>query len=318
MVEKPLVSIIIPVHNVEDTIEKCLESIFNLNYPNYEVIIINDGSTDSTGKILNKYKDKIKILETTGVGPSKARNIALKESKGEYVAFTDGDCVVDKEWLNNLLCGFKSEEIVGVGGTQLSPEDETEFGKMVTNFMRSLGLIDYMKSNSDNGYFVDHNPSCNVMYRKKIFEKVEFREGLWPGEDVELDYRIKKLGYKLFFNPNAYVYHYRVDNMLKFINMMFNYGKVQGMLVKMYGLFRKIHFVPIIFFPTTIFLGLITVMSPKLSFGISLLVLNITFVYAMLRIKNFLEWLRFVVLFFITIIVWNIGFLSGILSKKFA
>ncbi|MFQ3675166.1 MAG: glycosyltransferase [Endomicrobiia bacterium] len=318
MTNKPLISIIIPVFNVEKTIEKCLQSIFELNYPNYEVIIINDGSTDNTGKILVKYSDKLKILETLGIGPSAARNIALKEAKGEYIALTDGDCIVDKEWLNKLLEGFLvDKKIVGVGGTQVSPEDETEFGKMITNFMKSVGFIDYIKTKTAKGYFTSHNPSCNVMYKKEIFDKVgNFKEGLWPGEDVEFDYRITKIGYKLFFNPEAVVYHYRAENILKFIKMMFNYGKAQGILVRMYGFFRKLHFVPIIFFPLIIFF--IWTMTISLEFGFSkfLLVLNVIFLYAIFRTNNFIEWLRFIVLFIITIFVWNIGFLHGVLFKK--
>ena len=302
---------------MENTIEKCLKSVFDLNYPNYEVIVVNDGSTDNTGIILSGYKDKIKILETIGVGPSKARNIALKESKGEYVAFTDGDCMVEKEWLNKLLNGFGLDKVAGVGGTQLSPEDETEFGKMITNFMKSVGFIDYMKLKTDTGYFTEHNPSCNVMYKKEIFDKIlGFKEGLWPGEDVELDYRIKKMGYKLFFIPEAIVYHYRADNLAKFIKMMFNYGKAQGILVRMYGFFRKIQFIPVIFFPLISFFIWLTIISLKLGFGIFLLILNMTFLYAMLRSNNFIEWLRFVILFIITIFVWNVGFVFGIFFKK--
>ncbi len=320
MEHKPLITVIITVHNGENFIRKCLDSILSLNYSNYEIIVVNDGSTDNTGKILLDYKDRIKIIETKVVGPSKARNLAVEQSRGEYVAFTDADCIVSKNWLDELLSGFKEKQlksVVGVGGDQLSPEDETEFGKIINDFMHSIGMVDYVKNNKQEINFTQHNPSCNVMYKKEIFVQMKgFREGLWPGEDVELDYRIIKSGYKLVFNPNAVVYHYRVDNMIKFIKMMFRYGVAQGILVRIHSFFRKIHFVPIIFFPlVTIFCWSI-IISFKFSFGLFLLILNVVILYAMFRTKNIVEWLRFLVLFFVTMICWNIGFLFGVIRFK--
>jgi len=146
---KPFVSVIIPVRNGQHTLKKCLDSVRKLDYPNFEVIVINDGSTDGTAHILSEYSD-FKIISTRGVGPSRARNMAIGQAKGEFVAFTDADCIVDSKWLDSLLAGFMSDKtlpskelgrstcapkgipvdkIVGVGGIQLSPEDETDFGR---------------------------------------------------------------------------------------------------------------------------------------------------------------------------------------------
>ena len=95
---KPLISVIVPVKNNENTIKEGVESILNLNYQNFELIIVNDGSTDSTKNILEELTDDRKIvIETTGVGASKSRNLAVEKAKGEFVAFTDGDCIVDGE-----------------------------------------------------------------------------------------------------------------------------------------------------------------------------------------------------------------------------
>ena len=105
---KPLVSIIIPVKNEERTIEKCLHSLQALNYPNYEIIVVNDGSTDSTGELLKKFP-AVKVITTEGIGPAAARNLAIESSAGEYLAFTDGDCIIHPEWLNELLAHFTDE-----------------------------------------------------------------------------------------------------------------------------------------------------------------------------------------------------------------
>src|ERR1035437_10087004 len=101
----PLVSIIIPAKNASSHINACLDSLKKLEYPDYEVLIINDGSSYPTKDILASFSG-IRVIETAGIGPSAARNLGLKEAKGEYIAFTDADCIVHPQWLKELLKGF--------------------------------------------------------------------------------------------------------------------------------------------------------------------------------------------------------------------
>ncbi|MEW6686038.1 MAG: glycosyltransferase [Candidatus Edwardsbacteria bacterium] len=306
----PLISIIVPVRNGEKTIGKCLDSLINLNYSNFEIIVIDDGSVDKTPEILKKYNN-IRILTTPGVGPSKARNIAVQKSKGEFLAFTDADCLVDTNWLNELLKGFTNEKVAGVGGDQQSPEDDTEFGKEVQNFFRTIGFVTgYIKSGKKTRE-TNHNPSCNVMYRRDIFEKLKgFEERLWPGEDVELDYRIAKANYRLMHNPKAVVYHYRPDTIAKLRRMMQNYGWSQGVITRKCGLFRVIQ----LEFPVLILI---------LAFGIWLTYQNnfygISFFVFLSLVPLFFFSARgqkpflFYKFFLLTMLSWNYGFLRGII-----
>ncbi len=301
----PFVSIIIPARNAQTTIKKCIDSVLQQSYKNYELIVINDGSTDKTAQILADYP-QANLLATSGIGPSKARNMAIEQAKGEFAAFTDADCVVDSVWIVELLKGFTNEKVVSVGGTQKSPVDETEFGKKVQGFLRVFGFIsDYMKSGSKLKP-TNHNPSCNVMYRKSILvESGGFLAGLWPGEDVELDYRIKRKGRLLMFNPQAVVYHYRPSNLKEFSRMMFNYGQAQGRLVRKYGFFRTIHFVPVfILFSSLLFLW--NVIS---GLSVFILITAVIFVRLLVKTNNPFLMLR---LLFETIFAWNLGFLSGL------
>lgn len=304
----PVISVIIPARNARNTIQKCLDSILSLNHPSYETIIINDGSKDDTAEILSKYKD-ITILETNGIGPSKARNEGIRHSKGEYIAFTDSDCVVDKEWLKELMKGFIDEKTACVGGAQLSPADESLFGKRVYEFFETAGFItDYIKSGGKMRE-VSHNPSCNSMYRKDILVNVGgFLEGLWPGEDVELDYRIKKKGYKVIFNPNARVYHYRQENIEKFYNMMLRYGMAQGILVRKYGFFRAIQLIPLFF----LILMAIFLYSRFIFLLVSTMFLAGLIVRILFNSKNIILMLWF---YLVTSFGWNIGFLKGLFKN---
>jgi len=307
---EPKISIIVPAYNVEKTIKRCIESLLRLNYGNYEIIIVDDGSTDATKQILSGYKEKISVMALEHRGPSHCRNRAVSESKAEYVAFTDADCIVDKNWLKELLIGFSGENIAAVGGSQLSPDDETAFGRRVQLFFELTGFLGgYIKKSRRNSLSkVPHNPSCNVMYRREALLAIGgFDEWLWPGEDVDLDYRLAKKGFVLLFNPRAIIYHYRPGSLKKVYSMMCRYGVVQAILTKRYGFFRKIQFVPIFF------LFLILLFIRDASF---LLLIPILYLFLFLKTKDFVT-ANFVFVFILmSLLFWNLGFFKGMLFLK--
>ena len=312
---KPLVSIIIPVKNEEHTIEKCLHSLHALNYPHYEIIVVNDGSTDSTGEILKKI-GTITVITTEGKGPSVARNLAIAKSHGEYLAFTDGDCVIDPEWLHELLAHFTDAKIMGVGGDQLCPEDETSFGRDVHRFFNLIAFSsDYLKTKK-SVMAVKHNPTCNMMYRRKAFETLgDFKKNLWPCEDLEFDYRLTRAGYTLIFNPKAIVYHYRPKSLKKFSQMHFRYSRAHAKLVRKYGFFQKIHFVPLILLLlccVEIFLLLYNLPFAIIIF-LCCIILPLTFF--LVKTRDFLKTFKYGGMFFVTIIYWTMGFIRGHLDK---
>lgn len=307
----PFVSIIIPVKNGQKTIKKCLDSIKNLNYTHYEVTVIDDGSTDKTGDILSSYSD-IQIIRTSGLGPSYCRNLGIKQSRGEYLAFTDADCLVHPEWLRELLRGFKQDNVAAVGGNQESPIDESDFGRMVQGFLKTVGFVAGYVKTKKTIMETKHNPSCNVMYRKEIcLQAGGFLEGLWPGEDVDLDYRIRELKkYKLIYNPEAIVYHYRPDNLAAFGRMMKNYGWAQGILVRRYGAFRLIHYEPA--FLVILSLALLAISVHNLNLG--LLCLVIPLFYLFLRAGTIKGTGTFGRLLTVAIFYWNLGFMKGLIK----
>lgn len=102
----PKFSIIIPVYNVEKYIGKCLDSVMSQTYNDYEILVIDDGSTDNSKKIVKEYK--VKLIESNHVGVSEARNIAIKKAKGDYLVFLDSDDWWDKELLKKLATSSKN------------------------------------------------------------------------------------------------------------------------------------------------------------------------------------------------------------------
>ncbi len=243
----PLVSVVIPVRDEERNLRACLDSLLAQRHVELEIIVIDDGSTDATAEILREYGSRVRTLQTGGVGPSRGRNLGVALSAGEYVAFTDGDCVCDPLWLSELLRPLREQpDAGGVGGAQLTPADDPPYARRVGAFLQAAGFVgEYTKAAAGRVAAARHNPTCNVLYRRAVFDAVDgFLEWLWPGEDVEFDRRVRRAGFRLLYNPAALVYHHRPDTPQRFRRMMFRYGWAQGILVRLHGPFRAIQALP--------------------------------------------------------------------------
>lgn len=307
----PFVSVIVPAYNCRSSIEKCVESLKALDYPNYEILIMDDGSRDGTGEYLDTV-DGIRVMHLENGGPGRARNIGLEHARGEYVAFTDADCVVDRNWLRALVQRFRKDEVVGVGGDQQSPADETRFGKHVNDFLKAVGFVAaYVKRRGSSYRRVAHNPTCNVAYKKEVVKKIGgFNEALWPGEDVELDHLLARKGHRFLYTPDAVVYHYRPRTLGAFSRMMFRYGWAQAYLVRKYGLFRLVHWEPLVVLAILIGLVIWFAVNPIAALVTVGVLLIGVFGYLLFSALSPVKWLSYIALFFTTLWSWNAGFLS--------
>jgi len=241
------VSVIIPTKNNGDILEKCLASIKNLDYPKdkYKIIVVDGYSTDDTVKIAKKYGCKVVYEDKGTIGG--ARNIGVERSNGEYIVFTDADCVVDKDWLKNLIEQFTDEKIASVGGPNITPEDDTEFAKCVGKVLKFLSSPGARYGfDADKVMPIHHNPTCNSAYRRSIFLEVGgFNPKLITCDDEELDYRIREKGYEILFTPYAKVLHYRRPTWKQFTKMAFYYGIGRMQAIKLHrDMGRWYHYTP--------------------------------------------------------------------------
>jgi glycosyltransferase involved in cell wall biosynthesis len=310
------VSIIIPTKNNVNMLEKCLKSIQCLDFPKdeYEVIIVDGYSTDGTVEIAKKYGCKV-IFEDKGT-ISYARDLGLKYSKGEFIAFTDADCIVDKNWLNELLKEFRDENVAAVGGPNITPEDDTEFAKCVGDILSFLSKVG-ARYGVEEGVVreIYHNPTCNVMYRKSIPEKVGgFNHSLITVDDEELDYRIRRKGYRILYTPHAIVYHYRRRTWRSFAKMAYNYGLGRGQAIKLHrDLGKWFHFIPSITILLIIMLLILSFLNNTFLFVTFLILLlgtlgiaTISFHLSRKRKRSFLK-------YFGLIVMWLCGYGLGML-----
>jgi len=233
----PFISVIIPVKNSEKFLPRCLKSLNNLNYPKdkYEVILSDSDSTDKTREIAASMGAK--VVDAGGPSVCVGRNSGFKEARGEVIAFSDADCVMDKDWLMNAVKYFKDSKVACVGGPSLIPEDETAFGK-ACGFIFSYSL--FTGGSPYGRHFaqvreVAHNPGCNAIYRRSALEKAMPVDAYFTdGEDVILSKRIKDLGYTFLFTPDTKLWHYRSSTPKRFWKQKIRYGIGRVLIGKAY------------------------------------------------------------------------------------
>lgn len=319
------VAVIIATKNEGEHLQKCIESVLSAGQGQIETIVINDGSTDASQAILDSFEGQIQVLQGGGKGPGHARNLGIESTRRSWVAFTDGDCVVHQDWLKKLCHGIsnQTEDFSSIGGVQVIYRNAGKTEREVGEFLQAVGFVsDYLHA-SGSIRSVAHNPTCNVLYKKETIESVEgFDESLWPCEDLELDLRLKKKGFKALYHPKAIVEHRRPGSLKGFAWMMHRYGFGHGQLVKKHGFCQKIHilaFLPFLF----IVLGMLI---PKLGNALFLTLILLGsavsggfFAGLFGFYRKTASWkkaIKFILLTGLSIIMWILGFYYGLISSK--
>jgi len=225
---KGRISVVIPVQNEADKLEQCLEAVFAQSYKPYEVIVVDAYSTDKTVEKAEKFP--VKILYEDAHSIAYARQIGVENAEGEYAAFTDADCIPDKEWLRNLIKEF-DKGIIGVGGAAKNIGDSF-WQKSINLAMNSFlgGAKTPQARFFKDRCFVKSIGGFNSIYRRKDILRVGgFDIKLPGGEDLELNKKLSKIG-KLLYTPEAVVLHQHGWTVKKFAKKMYRYGKERGMI----------------------------------------------------------------------------------------
>jgi mycofactocin system glycosyltransferase len=282
----PFVSVIIPVKNRPQDIRECLTSLTSLDYPkdNLEIIVVNDGSTDSTGEVIQTFDVRTVHLPRS-IGASACRNLAAREAKGDLLGFTDSDCVIHPYWLKELSSYFNDQKVGIVGGFvsnfyQHSSLDRYEEVKSSLN----MGLLPFRVEDQLSSAYV---PSCNLIIRKKAFFEVNgFQEDLVVGEDVDLCWRTRKLGYHLQYVPRGKIEHKHRNDLFPMLIRRYDYGTSEAILYLRHRDKRKKLYLPAIYaiFYASISLGII--LQYLALFGLGLGVLLVDFSRKYLKIKR--------------------------------
>lgn len=221
----PKVSVVICAYNAERTMEVCLSSLEKLRYPNYEVIVVNDGSTDRTREISERHRE-FTLINQPNRGLAVARNVGMQAASGEIIAYTDSDCVVDPDWLTYLAYKFVADGFVAVGGPNFPPPEESAVAAYVA---ASPGGPTHVLLNDE---VAEHIPGCNMAFAKRALEEVGGFEPIFAaaGDDVDLCWRLQNKGYAIGFSPAAMVWHFRRNTVRAYLKQQRGYGKAEALL----------------------------------------------------------------------------------------
>ena len=225
------ISVIVPVKG-DRSLEDLLESLSKQTYRNFEVLIIGDVKKV---KIPKKLRGKVRTIRKHRISANKARNIGIELAKGSIVAFTDSDCVVDRNWLKSLHNYFK-KGLDCVAGSVFEAEKTFASRYLSTSVFRTFPV--YQKNvliKKDNFHFSRYPIGCNIAFRKKVFKEAgHFDEKMYGYEELDLLWRFLRKGYVILCAPDVKVWHHHERNLITLVSRYFRDGHGCGQFCMKY------------------------------------------------------------------------------------
>ncbi len=225
LTETPFVSIIVCSYNGGATLRACLQSLEEIHYPKFEIVLVDDGSTDNTAAIASEFP-AVRYFHQSNRGLSAARNAGAAAARGDVFAYTDSDCMADVDWMRFLVGTLTSGDFAGVGGPNVSPPARNWIQACVAaapGGPSHVLLTDVV---------AEHIPGCNMAFWRWAFENVggfdpEYRKA---GDDVDFCWRLQQAGGVIAFSPAAIVWHYRRFTLGAFRKQQQGYGEAESLL----------------------------------------------------------------------------------------
>ena len=249
-----LFSLIIPVYNRPDEVDELLESLSQQDYTeNFEVVIIEDGSSLRCDDVVRKYAGKLHLsyCYKENSGPGDSRNYGMKKAKGDYFIIFDSDCIIPKSYLTEVAKALKENYVDCFGGPDAALDSFSDIQKAINFAMTSFLTTGGIRGGSEK---IDkfQPRSFNMGLSRKAFEASKGFGNIHPGEDPDLSIRLWNLGFETRLFSKAFVYHKRRIDWAKFTVQVNKFGKARPILNSWYPQYNKLTF----FFPTVFMIGL--------------------------------------------------------------
>lgn len=240
------ISIIIITLDRANLLKKCLKSLAKQAKMPDEVIVVDSSLTDDTKKVVKKFKPvfpDLKYIFEPKQGVSVARNTGLRNAHEDLIAFVDDDCIVDKNWIKNLIEFLNNHpeadviysKITKINSRNLFIEASQLFYKItmkkffffnpkkgfITNFLTNMSSKEEITSKQ-----ICFIPMVMAVFKRKVFNEIGcFDENLITSEDIDIGWRLYKKGFKAFYNPNCIIKHYCRNNLKDVLIQKFNFGR---------------------------------------------------------------------------------------------
>jgi GT2 family glycosyltransferase len=221
----PRISVVVCTYNGRAVVSGCLAALQRLEYPNFEVIVVDDGSTDGTAQVASEYGYRvISLIRNRGL--STARNVGMEAATGEIVAYIDDDAYPDAHWLRYLAITFLTTTHAAVGGPNVAPDGD---GLVADSVACAPGNPAHVLISDQEA---EHIPGCNMaVLRERLVAVGGFDPAFRvAGDDVDLCWRLRQRGWTLGFNPAAMVWHRRRPSVRAFWRQQVGYGRSEALL----------------------------------------------------------------------------------------
>ena len=305
-------SFIIPVYNRPDEVDELLDSLTRLTVREFEVIIVEDGSSIPCKEVVDKFADRLTIhyYNKANSGPGQTRNYGVERANGEYMLILDSDCILPEKYLEAVEAELQQQKADAFGGPDRAHDSFTDVQKAINYAMTSFfttGGIRGGKKKLDKFY----PRSFNMGVRKDVYQALGGFSKMRFGEDIDFSIRIFKGGYQCRLFPEAWVWHKRRTDLKKFFKQVHNSGIARINLYKKYPESLKlVHMLPALFSLGVVFLLLASFLWGG-SLSLLFLFALIVFVDASLQNKSMKIGLLAIAASFIQLTGYGTGFLRA-------
>lgn len=278
-------SLIIPVYNRPDEVDELLESLTTQTFTDFEVIVVEDGSTRPCRDVVEKYTGRmaVRYFMKPNSGPGQTRNYGAERAEGEFLIVLDSDCILPPGYLQAVEDELQREPADAFGGPDHAHESFTNVQKAINYAMTSFfttGGIRGGKKKMDKFY----PRSFNMGIRRDVYNALGGFSKMRFGEDIDFSIRIFKNGYRCRLFPGAWVWHKRRTDMKKFFKQVHNFGIARINLYKKYPESLKlVHLLPAVF---TLGVAFLLLVSPFCIWSLSLIALFAVIIFLDSSVQN--------------------------------
>lgn len=317
-------SVITPVYNRPDELDELLLSLSKQTITDFEVVIIEDGSTQKSDQVVEKYQSTldIKYFFKENTGPGKSRNYGCERASGNYFLFFDSDCIIPQDYFSIITKFLDKTYYDCFGGPDAAHEDFNNLQKAISYSMTAFLTTGGIRGSSET--VEKFNPrSFNMGFSKEVFEKtggfptIRFAKAKACGEDLDLSLQISKLGFSTTLIKEAFVYHKRRTNLKQFKNQVMNFGFARITIAKRHpGSLKIMHFAPAVFLLGCALLIVLSIFVSK--FFVLPILVHVALIFLDSSIKNKSVSIGFlsVITSYIQLLGYGFGFLRSIWVQK--
>jgi glycosyltransferase involved in cell wall biosynthesis len=308
-------SVIVPVYNRPEEIDELLDSLCAQSKRNFEIILVEDGSSQPSNEIANKYRERliIKYITKSNTGRSDSRNVGMKNASSDYFVFVDSDCILPPCYFKSLDQELKNNYADCFGGPDNAHESFSDIQKAINYAMTSFWTTGGIRGGKINmEKFVPR--TFNMGFSHKVYDAVGGFKDMF-GEDIDLSMRIRGAGFSTKLYRNVFVYHKRRTSLKKFYRQVNIFGRARINLYRLYPhSLKTVHALPAIF---TLGSAILALLSFRYTYCLLPFAFFTTLLFAdaMMRHKSFRIAGLSIIASYIQLYGYGIGFIKSFVEK---